>query len=250
MQYLTLILTILLLSGCSRCSVDRPCWLKLPKWDCSYFRFPWSPDPEYLTEEVVVPGIDEDEAINLVWSYANQMEHEFHLKLEDSKVLLKGGMISGFNLSFITQDLMVQCEARALIVDITDNFMSRVQDDDFLSGYLPTDFSAANLEIHINFESYFGLFVDQKYIGWIVLEDGLVYFYAFDVKDMPKFYAYTFWHGRVEPFHRSRQIVLSQRVAEEAYQEAHQTKTENKLKDVELFYTPTTTGKSSSVISE
>jgi hypothetical protein len=235
-RYLILFFSIFFLTGCSRCSVCVPDWLKLPKMDCSYFRFPWSEDDPYLTEEKIVYDVDEQEMTRVVWYYANEMMHEKRLRLEDSRLFVKGGMISKIRLSFTSQDLKDLCDARALLVDVTEGMMERVQENEFLSGYLPTDFGAKNMEIYINFESDFGLFVDPAWVGWAILQDGISYFYAFDVKD--DLFEFTFWHDRVEQYYKSLQIVTFQREAEESYKQSHETKKETKLNEVELFDNP------------
>lgn len=229
MRYLILLITVSLLSGCSRCSLGLPEWVKYPGWDTSYFKFPWT-EEEYITEEAIVHGVDEQEATKVMMFFANEMFHKKHLKLQDSKVFIKDGSISRFRLEFISQDLLTLCEARELLVDVTEGIKDRVVNDEFLAGYLPIGFDASNIEIFINLESYWGLYGDPMYIGWIILQEGMSYFYAFDLKD--HHFQFTCWHSHVEPFYKSHQIVTFQREAEKQYRSTIAPSKEDKLKEL------------------
>ena len=236
MRYIVLLMTLFLFTGCSRCSVSSaPDWLKLPCMDYSYFRFPWSADEDYCTEEKNIYDVDEQALTMIVWSYATEMKHDYHLRLEDSKVYIKDGSITKFRLYFTTQNIVTLCEARELLVDVTERMLDHVTNDDVIAGYLPTDFSYMNMEIYINLESYMGMWVDPDYVGWIILQDGLSFFYDQFLKDYTAYADYPFWHQRVEQYYKSREIVTYQREAESAYQEVHQTKETSKLKNVELY---------------
>lgn len=53
------------------------------------------------------------------------------------------------------------------------------------------------------------MFGDPTYVGWLVLEDGMVYYYNFDVKN----YRTDYWYDRIETYNKSREIVrLEKRV--------------------------------------
>lgn len=232
MRYLLLLVMAMLASSCSRCCQGLPEWFKYPTLDTSYFRFPWSDPAPPALEEIVMPGVDGEEVTRLIITYATELCHEHHLFLEQSRVRVRNGEIALFHVELSSQNLVVIRDGRELLVDVVEGLLDRIKKDEFLAGYLPPDFGPKNLEIYINLESYWALYGDQMYLGWIVLQDARSYFYAADLKD--KLYDYTFWHDRVEEYSKSVEIVTFSRAAEKAYEKKQEAAKEPKLKE-ELY---------------
>lgn len=172
------------------------------------------------------PGINNEEVMRVVLDYANDLKHDKHLNLEDSTVYYGnyGNYIEKIRLKFVTQNILEMCEARELLVDVAEGYLDRLNEDPVLGPLIASyPILAENLEIYICFESYLVRYVDKRYIAWVVLEEGLAYYYAgtitneFDIWDRDS----ENWHQRVEPYSKSVQIVAINREAEKMYQERH-----------------------------
>lgn len=172
------------------------------------------------------PGINNEEVMRIVLDFANDFKHDRHMHLEDSTVYYgnHGNYIDKIRLKFITQNILEMNEARELLVDMTEGFLERLNQDPLVGPLISSyPVNAENLEIYICFESYHVRYVDKRYIAWVVLEEGLAYYYAgtltneFDIWDMDS----ESWHQRVEPYYKSAQIVAINREAERMYRERH-----------------------------
>lgn len=151
-----------------------------------------------------------------VEEYAAELKHEHRLYLEDCMVCWSpdGAKI---RLEFITQHILELCPARELLVDVVEGLLYRLNTNYIPEDLRPIPFTADNLELYIRFESFFGKFVDPFYIGWIALEQGISYFYAFTLEN-PKL---DVFHTRWEPYYKSLTIVKAQRAAEKEYRMTH-----------------------------
>lgn len=172
------------------------------------------------------PGISNEEVMRVVLDFANDLKHDRHLILEDSTVYYGnyGNYIGKIRLKFITQNIMEMCEARELLVDVTEGCLDRLNNDPVIGPLICSyPIGAENLEISICVESYHVRYVDKRYIAWIVLEEGLAFYYAgtltneFNIWDRDS----ENWHQRVEPYSKSAQIVAINREAERMYRERH-----------------------------
>lgn len=164
--------------------------------------------------------INSAEATSVIQDFAVETEKKHNLQLQQAKTYYDDG-IHAIQLQFITQDLIEMCEARELIVDMTENLLAKLNQNSLLAtDFANYPFRPSNLEIYITFESYFGRFVDPFYIRWICMEDGLVDYYTFDLLDNTK----NKWHVRHEAYSTSREIVVYQREAERKYKEIYEAK--------------------------
>lgn len=205
MRYLFTLLMILTLTSCHT--------LTLPGFPRDW-TFPWCRGNNNQESVEVVPTVNTEVFTRIILTYATELEHEKRLFLEDSKVFYDV-TVDRIRLEFSSQDLVTMCEARALLVDVVEGLMERIQQYPEATVQLNSDFTASNVDIYINFESYFGLYVDPFYIGWVVLEEGTSYFYAFSIKDNKTYW----WNTRVEPYEKSFLFATTKREAEEAYQQ-------------------------------
>lgn len=172
----------------------------------------------------IPPGIEDinsAEMTKVIQDLSVEFKHGRHLELQHAKTFFNSG-IHTVQLEFVSQDIVEICEARAIIVDLTESFLAKLNQDPLLgTEFSNYPFRSSNLEIYITFESYFGRYVDPYYIHWVGLEDDEVTFYTFDVDDKTK----MCWHKRIEAYETVREIVLYQREAEKLYRETHAPKT-------------------------
>lgn len=157
-----------------------------------------------------------DDVAQLIWSYATELKYEKRLRLEHSCVIA-GEDYSKIRIQFSSQDILELCEARQLLVDVVEGLLARVNESDVGLELEPYPLSADYLEIYIDFQSFYGEYLDPFYIGWVALEDGFSYFYAFDLKNKKL----DTWSTHYEPYFQSRSFALFQRAAEEQYKQAH-----------------------------
>jgi hypothetical protein len=160
-----------------------------------------------------------DELTALIQNYTTELKYQKRLHLEHANTYFKDG-ISLVQLEFISQDIIEMCEARELIIDVTEGLLGKLNQNPILGGAFATfPFRPSNIEIYITFESWFGKYCDPHYIAWIGLEDAQVTYYEFDLLDHMK----ACWHARHESYATSREIVVYQRQAEKQYSEEHIT---------------------------
>lgn len=172
------------------------------------------------------PIISNEDVMWAILPYAINLQHDKKLILEDSKIHYGplGSSITKISLDFSSQSILELREARGLLVDVVEGLLDAVNNDPTLG--LPLEampVSVNELEICFKFESYHGLYVDKRYVHWIKLEDNTSFFYAFDLTNEFDIWDRDCecWHQRIEPYNQSRQIVMIERVAEEAYAELH-----------------------------
>ncbi len=182
---------------------------------CSPNSYPFFSDEASTVRSGPLFQIDSVELTYVLQEFTTELKYNKHLILEQAKAFYDDG-IHGLQLEFITQNIMEMCEARDLIVDLTEDLLSRINlNDDIASQLTSAPLLPKNLEIYITFESYFGRYIDPNYIKWICLEDGLVTYYTFDVEDVEK----RCWHSRHETYETSRRISRAEESAEEQHTE-------------------------------
>lgn len=152
----------------------------------------------------------------VIWDYTIELAHDKQLRLENSYVVAGDGY-SVIRMEFTSQAILEVGPARQLLVDLVEGFLDRVNKSPVAAELIPYPFDANHLEIYIDFESFYGVHVDPFYVGWMVLEQGMAYYYAFDLKNMKK----DFWDARIEPYDKSRSYVYLERAAEEHYKAKH-----------------------------
>lgn len=163
---------------------------------------------------------DTEELSAIVWDFLVQVAHENGLFPENAQVI-SGPSETKLRFDFSSQDIIEMCPARDLLVDIVENILERINMAGFGSKIQPYPFTADQLEIYIDFQSYYGVYCDPTYIGWIVLENGMSFFYTFLVKDKdPR--TPDLWQVRREPYFKSRSFVYLQRASEARYEKTHE----------------------------
>lgn len=157
-----------------------------------------------------VKKIDSEEVTRLVLNYSKELKIKRALDLEDSWVSYNDS-IKRICLEYSSQRLLTVEEARLLIVELVEGFLDRLNNNSIISYELETfPFTHNNLSVKINFESFFGMYVDPLYVGQVWLQAGCVDFYAFD----RKIDRIDWDHHRFEPYTKSREIALLKKEAD------------------------------------
>lgn len=160
--------------------------------------------PEALLDNE--PPHHHEEICRTIITFSTAAKYELHLHLEDAKVLWRNGM-PFIRLKFISQDILELCDVRELLVDFVEGLLYR------LNHVTSMKWSALNLDMTVNFESDFIEFSDQWYIGYLTLQEGIVRYYAGDIKN-PRL---DTWHTRTEAYYKSLEFVYYHRLGESAY---------------------------------
>lgn len=161
--------------------------------------------------------IETEQMSRVVITYANKMRVEKALRFEDSQIFYSD-YAEVIRIIFSTQLILELKETRELIVDLVEGLLKELNNDPIIT----TQFQAGmvkpeNIELYIGFESYFNEYVDQMYMGWISMIDGIVRYYAGILKDFRK----DFWYNRCEPYYKSVQFVTFDREARAGYDAAN-----------------------------
>lgn len=178
----------------------------------------------------LVRKIDAEAITRAVVVYAATLKHDYRLSYEDGKCYYSD-CTEKIRLVFSSQDIIEICEARELITDVVEGLLETLNSDATIRGDLcGQHFTANDVEIYINFESWFCEYIDPFYVGWIELEGGLVTYYMDDVKQ----WYYNRWHARIEPYAKALEIARAQRLASELYSDDTTSKTTSKPKDTSV----------------
>lgn len=189
MRYILILMLLLTVSGC---------WKR----------------PEVVRKDVL--SLPADNLTMIIEDYATELKYDMHLSLEDARVAW--GKRHRLILNFTSQDILELRDARALLVDLVEGLLQRVNGQNLVVGDPISHFyTPYEIDINIQFESFYARYADPKYMGAMLLQNGIAYYYAGDVLDRDL----SYWHKRVETYYKSRSIVQAERAAEEHYREAH-----------------------------
>lgn len=161
----------------------------------------------------MVQMIDADELSRAIIRYTTKLKRERGLNLEDSNVYYTN-CSERIRLVLSSQKIYEIREARDEIVDVVEGLLYTINQNPIIRTDLCGQyFTSDNLEIYISYESYFGEYIDPFYVGWTSLDQGLVCFYMFSLKE----YYYDRWHSRIEPYTKSLLFSNAQREADIIY---------------------------------
>lgn len=163
--------------------------------------------------------IDSEEVTWLVQNINAKWRDKYALQLDDSNVYYGEG-INTLRFEITTGNIMSVCSARDLLVDVVEDILEAFNRDPILIGQFTSyPLTANDLEVFINVDSFYVEYDDPFSVGWIKLWDGLVRYYAGDIKDH-RMYC---WHVRIEPYFKSREISRLGIAAEENYEKTRLT---------------------------
>jgi hypothetical protein len=167
-------------------------------------------------EGLWVKKIDSEELSRIIINFATKMKIEKHLELEDSWAAYDDN-IKSLCLQFTSQRLLTVYDARLLMVELVEDLLYRINHNSIIGFELENiPFTADNLDVKISFQSFYGRYVDEQYVGLAWLQAGCVHFYAFDRKD-PSLMSIDWSHQRFEPYAKSRELALIKRTADLPY---------------------------------
>lgn len=163
-----------------------------------------------------VKKIDSEAISTIIINFATKMKIDKHLELEDSWAAYED-YITRLCLQFSSQRTLTVYDARLLMVELVEDLLYRLNNNEIVSFELDHyPFTANDLDVKINFESFYGRYIDELYVGLVWLQAGCVHFYAFDRKDTEL--NGTDWdHHRFEPYTKSRELALIKKQADLPY---------------------------------
>lgn len=160
-----------------------------------------------------VRKIDSEELTRTVIRYTTKLNREKGLTLEDSRAYYTE-CTEKIRLVFSSQKCPEIPESRELLVDVVEGFLNALNNNPSIRADLcVAPFRVEDLEIYIQFESYFSEYVDPFYVGRIELDDGLAVYYMATQKE----WYYDRWHSRIEPYSKTLEIARAQREADLIY---------------------------------
>jgi hypothetical protein len=187
------------------------------------------PEGSHPYEDRVLIQYNTEDLSELVYDYIAELKHDNHLFFETGYIA-SGANESILRLEFSTQNIMELSEARALLVDTVEGMLSRLNNSRVGFSLQPYPLTADQLELYIDFQSFHGVHVDPFFIGWVALEQGMAYYYAFNLEND----RLDFWNSRTEPYAKSRSFVMLERQGEAKYKAKHPHK-EKKLGDTHFY---------------
>lgn len=165
-----------------------------------------------------VKKIDSEELSKIVINFSLKMKINKHLELEDSWAEYDD-YISRLCLQYSSQRLLTVYDARLLMVELVEELLYRINNNSIISFELENfPFTANDLDVKITFESFYGRYIDDQYVGLAWLQAGCVHFYAFDRKDL-SLNGIDWDHHRFEPYSKSRELALLKKEADLPYLE-------------------------------
>lgn len=166
-----------------------------------------------IVDSTWVQKIDAEELIRTIIRYTTRMNREQMLTLEDSRVYYTE-CTERIRLVLSSQKCPEIVDARENLVDFVEGLLNALNNNPSIRADLcHQPFTADDLEIYINFESYFSEYVDPFYVSYISLDDGLVCYYMATIKQ----WYFDRWHSRIEPYYITRQIANAQKEANVIY---------------------------------
>lgn len=163
-----------------------------------------------------IKKIDSEELSRIVINFSTKMKIDKHLELEDSWASYDD-YVTRLCLQYTSQRTLTVYDARLLMVEVVEELLYRINNNTIVGFEIdPFPFTADNLDIKISFETFYGRYIDEQYVGLAWLQAGCVHFYAFDRKD-PSLNGIDWDHDRFEPYAKSRELALLKRQADLPY---------------------------------
>lgn len=163
-----------------------------------------------------VKTVDSEELSRIVINFSVKMKIDKHLELEDSWAAYDDSIFK-MVLRYSSQRLLTVYDARLLLVELVEEFLYRLNNNTIVSFELDHfPFTANDLDVRLNFESFHGRYVDEQYVGMVWLQGGCSHFYAFNRKD-PSLLGIDWDDHRFEPYSKSRELALIKRLADLPY---------------------------------
>ncbi len=164
-------------------------------------------------------AIDSTEVSRIILTYSEKLKYDKHLHLEDS-VVYYNRKINRIRLDFSSMQNLDLWQARELLVDLVDEFLDRINSNAIIHSDLSrTPFTASDLEVYINFKSFYNHHIDLRTVGLITLRQGIASYIASDGISCET----SCWHKRNEYYFQSRNFVHFKRQGEALYKPKYDT---------------------------
>lgn len=199
MRHLIAFLILLILTGC--------CWDR--DWRCRRKNLNPGPGPTMTADFLLFS----EEIPQIVLPFADELKSKERINLRHSYVYRddEGNYIVW--LDFYTQLLYDVDQTRRLMVHVVEGLLERLNADGQLYSRWGAPFTFEDLYVSIDFESFFGIYIDPLYISRAVLLCGnLTAFYANTATDMHS----VVYHKHEEPYVSSRLFVTIEEGIDEA----------------------------------
>lgn len=172
--------------------------------------------PKVVPKGPWIKKIDSEELSRIVVNFSTKMKIDKHLELEDSWAAYDDTIFK-ISLRYSSQRLLTLYDARLLLVEVVEEFLYRLNNNRIVGFELDHfPFTADDLDVKINFESFYGRYIDELYIGLVWLQGGCAHYYGFDRKDAT-LNGIDWDHHRFEPYRKSRELALVKRMADLPY---------------------------------
>ncbi len=172
--------------------------------------------PKTVEIQPCVKKIDCEELSRIIVNFSTKMKIDKHLELEDSWATYQDTILN-LCLKYSSQRLLTVDDARLLIVEVVEELLHRLNNNTIVRFELDHfPFTAEDIEIKINFENFYGRYIDKLYVGAVQLQAGRVNFYAFDHKD-PSLNRIDWNHHRSETYSKSHELALIKKQADISY---------------------------------
>jgi hypothetical protein len=206
-------LVLISLSSCTSQSYPMDFWQRDSN---DVYDVPLAPDVEIPSPQLSVHA---EEVTGIIQEMSVELRHLKRLHLEHARTYYNEEGIHTIQLQYNSQDIIELCQARRLIVDVVEELLEALNcNSELFPEFTNHAFYPFNLEVYIDFDSYYTRYVDPFYIRWISLENSMVFFYTADVIDNDK----SGWHYKKETYDTAKNIVFYQRLAEDKFKAEHE----------------------------
>lgn len=179
----------------------------------------------------VVKQIDSTEVSRVIITFSEKLRYEKRLHLEDS-VIYYEDRINRIRLDFSSMDGFDLWEGRALLVDLVEEFLDRINGNGLIYPHLSkTPMTASNLEVYITFPSFYNKFIEPQTIGLITLRKGIANYFASNAVLCDT----DCWQRRSEYYFQSKNFTEFKRQGEALYK-PHESELFKKTKFSEERY--------------
>jgi len=149
-------------------------------------------------------GYDSPEMDMIVIAHAQKAKEKYEMILENAKTCFDdSGKIRHVRLHYSSQQIIELEEARDQLVFVVDGLLEKINSNPIVNTMLlHRPFTSKDLEVHITYESYYGLHVDPNKVAHTIEEQGVSFFYNAELDGRNSDY----WGKRIEPYFKTRRF--------------------------------------------
>jgi hypothetical protein len=121
---------------------------------------------------------------HVVRRYAMKLRDEHRLIWNQSKGL-QGALVDHLFMSFYFYQARDIYESRELLVIAVEKLLEALNNPTFVPPTGHDPFTANDLEIEIEFQTFMGKFIDRQYVQYVMMRNGIICYQAFDCLEAP-----------------------------------------------------------------